>query len=403
MAQNKLTATQVKNARHEGRDFKMADGGGLTFFVRESGRYWWFRYRFGGKERTLSLGTYPEVSLADARRQRDKARELLERGIDPVAQRRAERDATSQAVANTFEMIAREWWETIHQHEVVYSHAERNLSRLRRYAFPPLGERPIQAITAPEILDALRRIEAQGHLETAHRVRTLCSQVFRYAIQTGRMDRDPTQDLRGALRSPRKKHHPALVDPKEIGPLLRAIDSYSGEPQTRAALQLSALLFMRPGELRKAEWWRIDLEQQTWDHQPSKRGDPLLIPLPRQAAELLRELHRVTSYSRYVFPSRRSPGRPISNNTVTAALRRLDYGDYMVAHGFRAMARTLIEERLGWPTQIIEMQLGHRVRDVHGRAYNRTQWLEQRGVMLQQWADYLDTLRTASLPEPEAG
>ncbi len=394
---NRLTDTQCRTAKvPEGRrQLKLSDGGGLTLLVRpDRAKLWQLRYRRpSGKEAVMGLGIYPEVSLAAARDKRDEARALLADGIDPVENRRAKRQAAATADANTFEAVAREWWGAVHCHEVSESQATRNLRRLERYAFPTLGRRPVGQLEPPEVLEALRRIERQGHVDTAHRVKTLVGQVCRHGIATGRASRDPTAELKGMLRSPKARHFPAITEPEELGALLRAIDGYRGQPVTRAALQLAPILFTRPGELRTAEWATFDLEAGIWDFQPSKDGDPLVTPLPRQAVAILRELQPLTDRSRYVFPHARTLERPMSDNTLSAALKRLDYGGRMVAHGFRAAARTILVERLGWGAELVEMQLGHRVRDVHGRAYNRTQWIEQRGAMLQQWADYLDALR----------
>lgn len=392
---NKLTDRQCRTATvpQGKRQVKLSDGGGLVLLVKADGaKQWQLRYRRpSGREATMGLGVYPGVPLSKARERRDEARALLADGIDPIEHRKTQRQATTDA--DTFEAVAREWWRTIHQHEVSESHADRNLRRLEQYAFPALARRAVGELEAPEVLQTLRRIEQQGTVETAHRVKTLIGQVCRYAIATGRGSRDPTADLKGMLRSPAKRHYPAVTDPGDLGELLRAIDGYRGQPTTRAALQLAPILFCRPGELRAAEWAAFDLEAGTWDFQPTKGGDPLVTPLSRQAVAILRELEPITGRSRYVFPSGRTLERPISENTLTAALRRMDYGGRMVAHGFRAAARTILVERLGWGVEIVEMQLGHRVRDTHGRAYNRTQWIEQRGAMLQQWADYLDTLR----------
>ncbi len=394
---NKLSDRQCRTATVPSgkRQVKLSDGGGLILLVKADGaKQWQLRYRRpSGREATMGLGVYPDVTLSKARERRDEARALLADGIDPIEHRKSQRQAAASADASTFEAVAREWWGAVHWHEVSESHATRNLRRLEQYAFSTLGRRPVGEIEPPEVLEALQRIEQQGHFDTAHRVKTLIGQVCRYGIATGRASRDPTGDLKGMLRSPKTRHYPAVTDPEELGALLRAIGGYRGQPTTRAALQLAPILFTRPGELRAAEWAAFDLEAGTWDFQPTKGGDPLVTPLPRQAITILRELEPITGRSRYVFPSARTLERPLSGNTLSAALKRLDYGGKMVAHGFRATARTILVERLGWGAELVEMQLGHRVRDVHGRAYNRTQWIEQRGAMLQQWADFLDALR----------
>lgn len=392
-ATHKLTAAQVKGAQYVDRAFKLADGQGLTLLVNKHGRYWQLRYRIAGKERTYSIGTYPELSLAHARDLKDEARQLIKDGIDPVANRRARRWAHVQTVEDTFDGLAREWWDTLHRHETVQKHAERNLRRLEVYAFPMLGRRPVREITAGEVLEALRVPERQGRLDTAHRVRALIGQVMRYGIPTGRTDRDVTGDLKGMLRSPRVTHHKAVLDLDQLGAMLRAMHDYPGTATVRGALRLAPMLFCRPGELRQIRW--ADLEGEVWHFQPSKGGDPLLTQLPRQVMQILEEMRALNGRSEYVFASMRGRGRPMSENTVNAALRRIDFAEQS-GHGFRAVARTILVERLGWSVEVVEMQLGHRVRDMHGRAYNRTQWYDQRRDMLQQWADYLEALMLGS-------
>ncbi len=390
----KLKAIEVKNAAYQGKTLKLSDGGGLLLLVNEHGRYWRYRYRHAGKQKELALGRYPEVSLAEARTRHGEARKLVEQGIDPVKHRQARREATEQAATNTFEVIAREWWQDVHQHAVTASHAGRNLRRLELHAFPQLGRQPISEITPPELLKTLRHIEASGSIETAHRVKTLCSQVFRFAIATGRGERDPAQDLQGLLKPTQTRHHPAITDPKEIGQLLRTLDCYQGHPVTRYALQLAPLVFVRPFELRTMRWAALDLETGEWEYTPSKNGQPMITPLPRQALSILREIECLTGRGTYVFPGARDQNRPMSENTVRAALVRLGYIDQMSGHGFRATARTLLVERLDYPIEVVEMQLAHAVRDPNGRAYNRTTYLAQRREMLQRWADYLDELRS---------
>jgi len=390
---NKLTAVAVKAAASADHAHKLADGGGLTLVVKPPSAYWHFRYRFVGKEQTLALGVYPQVTLQQARQQRDEARILLDKGINPTANRRAAKAARSEAADNSFQAIALEWFETKHRPEVVESHSSKSKRRLEQYAFPLLGRRPISEIEPPEVLEALRRIENSGHVETAHRVKTLIGQVFRYAISTSRAQRNVTVDLEGALRSSKTRHHAAITDPVEVGPLLRAIDSYKGMPATCCALRLAPLLMVRPGELRQAKWCDVDLQAAEW--QVVAKGDhPLLVNLPAQAVAILREMEPLSGGEAFVFPSNRGKGRPLSNGTVNSALRSLGYGgETMSGHGFRAMARTILVERLGFPVEIVEMQLGHRVSDMHGRAYNRVQWRDERREMMQVWADYLDTLR----------
>lgn len=394
---NKLSATAVRNAKPRERTYRLADGGGMYLEVTPTGgTYWRMKYRFNGKEKRLAIGVYPDTGLAGAREAREEARRQLAQGIDPSTAKRLSREHGIEAAASTFLVVATEWLEKIHQHEVVPTHYQRNKRRLERDAFPIIGKRPIAEITAPELLDCLRRVEKRGHIETAHRVKTLCSQVFRYAISTGRAERDLTPDLRDSLRTAKAQHYAAITDPAEIPGLLRAIDGYGGQPVTIAALKLAPLVFVRPGELRQALWADIDLEQGTWSFQPSKNAPPLIVPLPSQAIAILSDLHGLTGRGHYVFPGARSSKRPMSNATIKAALDGMGFKGKMTAHGFRAMARTVLAERLNYPEQYIEQQLAHAVRDANGRAYNRTTHLEQRREMLQSWADYLDALRAGA-------
>lgn len=406
-----LTDTQIKKARPGDKPVKLYDERGLYLEVRATAaggasKWWRFKYRFGGKEKLLSLGTYPDTSLASARSKRDKAREQLADGIDPSAARKASEASRTAAAEGSFEVVAREWHEIIHSKKVSEGHAERTLIRLEQDVFPWLGPRPIAEVTAPELLQTLRRIEARGAIETAHRAKQACGQVFRYAIATGRAERNPATDLKDALKPVIVEHMPAITDPKRVGELLRAIDSYKGHAVTRAALQLAPMVFVRPGELRKAEWSEIDLDGAEW-RIPSERikrtkqekasGAPHVVPLSTQAVEILRDLKPLTDYSRYVFPSLRTRERPMSDAAVLAALRRMGFPkEEMTGHGFRAMARTLLAERLGVDEAAIEAQLAHGVRDSLGRAYNRTTWIEQRRQMMQAWADYLDKLRVGA-------
>lgn len=403
-ATNKLTDPAIRNAKAQAKAFNLADGGGLGLEVQPSGAKWWrFRYRFDGKEKMLSFGTHPEVALKDARERREGARRDLAAGIDPGAKRKAEKETRAEVAANTFEAVAREWHKAVHVAKVSAGHAARNLLRLEQDAFPHIGAMPLSEITAPKLLDMLRKVEARGAIETAHRVRQVCGQVFRYGIATGRCERDPAADLRDALQPVIVKHHAAILDPKGVGALLRAFDDYQGHPVTRAALKLAPQVFLRPGELRQAEWAEFDLEAALWSipaarmkrtKQQKASGAPHLVPLSTQGVAVLRELERLTGRGQYVFPSLRSPKRPMSDNAVLSALRRMGYGkEEMSGHGFRAMARTLMAERLGIDDNVIEAQLAHSVRDSLGRAYNRTEYMEQRRDMMQRWADYLDSLR----------
>lgn len=390
---NKLTVTAIKATKPKEKTFKMADGSGLYLEVSTTGsKYWRMKYRYGGKEKRLAIGVYPEVSLASAREARDEAKRQLTQDIDPSMAKRIAHKQGVEASVNTFEAVALEWLEQIHQHKVVPAHYVRNKRRLERDAFPIIGKRPLDKITPPELLDCLRRIEARGHIDTAHRVKTLCGQVFQYGIGTGRAERDLTSDLRGALRPSKTKHHAAITDPEEVAGLLRAIEGYGGQPATIAALKLAPLVFTRPGELRQAKWVEINLDKATWSFHVSKTGQPLIVPLPTQAVKILRDLQGLTGRSEFVFPGARSHQRPMSNATLKAALDRMGFKGEMTAHGFRAMARTILAEQLNYPEHIIEHQLAHTVKDANGRAYNRTKYLDQRREMLQAWADYLDGL-----------
>lgn len=399
-----LTDVLIKNAKPGPKPVRLFDGGGLYLEVAPSGGKWWrLKYRHDGKEKRLSLGTYPDTSLKDARDRRDQARRDLAAGIDPGAKRKAEKATRTELAANTFEAVAREWHQAVHCAAVTEGHAARTLLRLEQDAFPWIGATPIAEVTAPKLLDALRKVEARGAIETAHRVRQACGQVFRYGIATGRCERDPAADLRDALQPVIVKHHAAITDPRKVGELLRAFDDYQGLPTTRAALKLAPLVFLRPGELRQAEWSEFDLDAAVWTvpaarmkrtKQQKVSGAPHLVPLSRQAVAVLRELEPLTGRGRYVFPSPRGGSRPMSDNAVLSALRRMGFAkDEMSGHGFRAMARTLMAERLGVPESVVEAQLAHAVRDSLGRAYNRTEFVDQRRSMMQQWADYLDTLR----------
>ncbi|WP_295543842.1 integrase arm-type DNA-binding domain-containing protein [uncultured Thiohalocapsa sp.] len=388
-----LTATEIRNAKPGDKPRKLFDGGGLYLEVAPSGGKWWrLKYRYHGKERRLSLGVYPDVSLKTARTRRDQARELLAESVDPGEHRKALRAAQAQSDANSFEVIAREWYAR-NLPTWTEGHAKRILRRLERDIFPWIGNRPIAEITAPQLLGAVQRIERRGALETAHRALSNCGQVFRYAIATARAERDPSTDLRGALPPVKPTHFAAVTEPAQIGPLLRALDSYEGTLIVRSALRLAPLVFVRPGELRKAEWRDIDLDDATWRYRVTKTDTEHLVPLATQAVAILRELEPLTGRGRYVFPSARSSERPMSDNAVLAAMRRMGISkEEMSGHGFRAMARTVLDEVLGFRPDYIEHQLAHAVRAPYGRAYNRTAHLKERRKMMQAWADYLERL-----------
>lgn len=427
MAKNLLSEKSIqsslKTAREIGKAKTIQDGGGLTLICRPDGAGWWrMRYWITSRENRLSLGVYPDVPLKLARERRDEVAKLVASGVDPSEKRKADKahQANKVEVAKllaagkpgpgSFEQLARDWLVRMHEPKVSPGHATRTRIRLEQDVFPWLGARPIAEISAPELLVAIRRVEARGAIETAHRVKDICGQVFRYGIASGACNYNPAADLKDALRPVESRHHAAIVDPKDAGVLLRDMDAYKGHPVTRAALLLSALLLLRPGELRHTEWAEIDMEAATLTI-PSGRmkrtkadkvsGPPHVVPLAPQALGVFRELQPLTGHGRYVFPSLLTGERCMSENTVRGALRRMGYGnDDMTAHGFRAMARTMIAERLGVAGEVIEAQLAHAVPDALGRAYNRTQFLQQRREMMQKWADYVDRIRDGAVVIP---
>ena len=391
-----LTATAVRQAKPTHKTQRLFDSGGLYLEIPPaSGKWWRLKYRYGGKEKRLSLGTYPDTGLAEAREKRDAARKLLASGIDPSQQRKAAKAAGEVRSANSFEVVAREW-HAKQSSSWVPLHASRIMLRLENDIFPWLGGRPIADITAKEFLSTVNRIVDRGAVESAHRVLQNCGQVLRYAIATGRVERNPVADLRGALPPVRPKNLAAITDPAAIGGLLRAIDAYQGTFITKCALRLAPLVFVRPGELRHAEWTEFDLVKAEWNipAEKMKMRLPHLVPLSPQAIAILRELQPLTGSGKYLFPSARSPKRPMSNNAVLSALRRMGFAnEEMSGHGFRAMARTVLDEVLHFRPDFIEHQLAHAVRDPNGRAYNRTAHLSERQKMMQAWADYLDALK----------
>jgi integrase len=392
-----LTDAAIRNAKPGEKPVRLFDERGLYLEISPNGGKWWrLKYRFEGKEKRLSLGTYPDVGLKDAREGRDHARKLLVGGVDPSAHRKAQKAARATRAANSFEVVAREW-HAKRSAMWIESHAARLLHRLERDIFPWLGSRPIADITPPELLAVVRRVEERGAHETAQRALQTCGQVFRYAIATARLDRDPSQDLRGALAPVKGGHFAAVTEPKRFGDLLRAFDGYEGTLTVRCALRLAPLVFVRPGELRKALWADIDLDAAEWRYTVTKTNTAHIVPLSRQAVEILKEIHPLTGRSSYVFPSARSGHRPMSDNAILAALRRMGVPkDEMTGHGFRAAARTILDEALGFPPHLIEHQLAHAVRDPLGRAYNRTAHLPERQKMMQRWADYLDALKAGA-------
>ncbi|ABK98935.1 tyrosine-type recombinase/integrase [Pelobacter propionicus] len=365
------------------------------------GKWWRFKYRFGGKEKLLSFGTYPDISLAEAQAKRHEARNQVANGIDPGAERkelkRAEQEQ-QEIVENSFKVVAREWHGKF-SGQWSPGHSMTTMDRLERDIFPWLGSKPVADVKPVDLLAVLRRIEGRGALETAHRVRTICGQVLRYAVATGRAERDSAADLRGALPPVREKHHAALTDPKEVADLLRAIDGFKGTFHVKCALKLAPMLFVRPGELRQMEWAEIDLDGAQWNipAEKMKMKQAHIVSLCKQAVAILKELQPLTGAGRYVFLCHRSPLRPMTNNAINAAFRRMGYtSDEMTGHGFRAMARTILDEVLQVRPDFVEHQLAHVVRDPNGRAYNRTAHLKERRKMMQLWADYLDGLRVGA-------
>lgn len=393
-----LTDTAVKNAKSAIKSFRLFDRDGLYLEVSPSGGKWWrFKYRYARKEKRLSLGVYPDVDLRKARKRTNEARQLLADGIDPSKNRKAIKAAREDRAANSFEVVAREWIAK-QMPNWAQSHGSRVLARLERDIFPWIGGRPVAEVTAPELLTALRRVENRGALETAHRALNTCGQVLRYAIATGRARHDPSGDLRGALSPVGGGHFAAVTDPKRAGELLRMIDAYEGTLIVRCALRLAPLVFVRPGELRKAEWAHIDLDESEWRYIVSKTNTPHIVPLSTQAVAVLQELQPLTGRGRWVFSSARTSERPMSDNAILAAMRRMGISkEEMSGHGFRAMARTMLDEVLGVRPDFIEHQLAHAVRDPNGRAYNRTAHLPERHKMMQRWADYLDALKVSNV------
>lgn len=391
----KLTDQAVKRIKLDGTAQKLSDGGGLFVLVTAQGsKLWRLAYRFGGKQKTLALGKYPEVTLAMARERREEARRLLATGVDPSELKKASKTQQATRSANSFEAVAREWFAK-HAPGWADTHSSKIMGRLDRDVFPWLGGKPIAEIGAPDVLTVLRRIEARGVVETAHRVAMHIGQVFRYAVATGRADRNPVADLKGALPPRRSEHFASLTDPKAVGALLRSLDAFSGTFPVQCALRLAPLLFVRPGELRAARWADIDLEAKEWRYVTPKTKTPHLVPLAPQAVAILRELQPLTGHRVHVFPGGRDPKRAMSEAAINAALRRLgvDTKTQMTGHGFRATARTLLHEVLNFAPEVIEHQLAHRVPDALGAAYNRTKFLPERVRMMTTWADYLDTLK----------
>ncbi len=391
-----LSELQIKKAKPLEKPYKLSDGRGMFLLINPNGsKLWRCKYRFNGKEKTYSIGPYPEISLKIAREKREEARRLLSEGVDPSFQKQLEKSASQLAASNTFEMVGREWLEK-ESHIWSKSHFVRVERYLEKDLFPFIGKRAVSEISAPELLEVLRKVEARKAIETAHRVKQTAGMVFRYAIVTGRAERDPSADLKGALKKPIKTNYSAITDVDKVGPLLRMLDGYDGTIVVKTALKLSPLLFLRPGELRRLEWSEINFERSRIEIPGSKMKGKRdhIVPLSKQAKDLLKDLNEHTGMRQYVFPGERSPRLPMSEEAVRAALRRMGISkDEMTGHGFRAMARTLLDEELEFKVEWIEQQLAHAVKDLTGTAYNRTKHLKQRTEMMQVWADYLDSLK----------
>ena len=393
-----LADTFVRQVKHSGKPIgdKHTDGGGMYLLVKAGGKYWRMDYTHADKRKTLALGVYPVVSLAKARQRREKARELLADGIDPSTSKQEDKQAKADAAANTFEAVARDWLVKTKAKRAEITHLKVT-TWLEKDAFPFIGHMPISTIGPRDVLDkVVRKVEARGAIDTAHRLKQLCGQVFRYAVVTGMAERDVTTDLRDALVTKTKKHHAAITEPKQVGDLMRSIFAYTGHPCTVAALKITPLVFVRPGELRTMEWAELDLEEAEWRIPGNKMKMKIehVVPLCTQAVELLRRVQPITGHGRYVFPSLRTGERPMSENTINGAVRAMGYSkEIHTAHGFRATSRTIMDEVLGERVDLIEHQLAHAVKDANGRAYNRTAHLPARREMMQRWADYLDKLR----------
>ncbi|MBN8808283.1 MAG: tyrosine-type recombinase/integrase [Sphingomonas sp.] len=391
-----LTAAGIKNAKGRAKPYKLTDSDGLFLYVTPTGgRYWRMNYRHLGKQRTLAFGVYPDTGLADAREQRDAARKALARGDDPAEKIKRDRVAATVAAANSFKAVADEWLVKV-EREGRSAVTMKKLRWLLDFINASIGKRPVASITAQELLATLRPMESRGRYQTAKRLRSTCSQVFRYAIATARAERDVAADLRGALIAPQPVHRAAITTSHEVGGLLRAIETFEGHPNTKVALRLSPHVFVRPGELRHAEWADFDFEKALWVIPPhkTKMRRPHSIPLSVQALAILGTIEHDTAYSRYLFPSLRSVERPMSENTVNAALRRMGFmQDEMTGHGFRAMAATLLNEMGLWHPDAIERQLAHCDSNAVRRAYTRGEYWDERVRMMQHWSDHLDLLR----------
>lgn len=396
-----LSNTAILNAKPTDKLYAMTDERGLCIQIQPSGGKWWrFRYRFEGKAKMLSFGVYPDVGLKEAREKREEARKLLAAGVDPGENRKAKKASRIEANSNSFEVLAREWLES-RKGSVTPGQTAKTLAIFENDVFPWMGKTPVAEVEATSVLSVIRRIDQRGARYTAHRAKQRISQVMRYAIATGRAQRDPCPDLKGAIPPAQGENHPSITDPAGVAEMLRAFDGFKGTYSVSCALQIAPRVFVRPGELRKAEWAAIDLDKAEWRYFINKTKTEHLVPLAKQVVDLLRDLHPLTGHGRYVFPGR-DPQKTMSDAAVNAALRRMGYDTKteITGHGFRAMARTILHEELHIKPEVIEHQLAHKVPDALGTAYNRTKFLKERKEMMQLWADYLDKLKAGATVTP---
>jgi integrase len=401
-----LSDAKVRNAKPRAKPYKISDGEGMFLLVNNTGsKYWRLKYHFAGKEKLLALGVYPDVSLADARDRRAEARKTLAVGIDPGQKKQEAKRQTVINGDNTFEAVAREWWEN-RKHEWKPGSADTVITRLERHVLPKLGSRPVSGIAAPEVLSMLRIIEGSGALDTARRVMQTCGKIFMYAIATGRAERNPVPDLRGALKTPITKHrtkHRAYLKATELPELLKKLNNYDGEPQTKLAIKFLLLTFVRTGELRGATWKEINFDKREWriSAERMKMGDPHIVPLAKQAVAVLRELHKLTGQWEHVFPNQHKPSGCMSENTILYALYRMGYHSRATGHGFRSTASTILNEH-GFMPDVIERQLAHCERNQVRAAYNHAEYLPARRKMMQWWGDYLDAVANGKKPPAPA-
>lgn len=395
-----LTDIKVRSAKGHEKPYKLSDEKGLHLLVNPSGtKLWRLSYRFLGKQKTLAIGVYPDVSLANAREKRDEARKLLANDVDPGEVKKAQKASRLDRAANSFEIVSRRWHQK-GEAEWSPSYSKKVIQLLERDLFPWLGNKPVADLEAPDFLAVARRLEARGIVDTAHRAMQICGQVMRFAVAEGLVSRDPVGDLRGALQTAKTEHMASTTDPVRVGEILRMFDAFKGSYQVMQALKLAPLVFVRPGELRQAKWKDIDLDAGLWSlpAEVMKMREPHLVPLSTQAVAILRDMEPFSGHLEYVFPGGRDPKRPMSDAAINAAMRRLgiDTQTELTGHGFRAMARTILHERLNYPPEVIEVQLAHKAPGPLGAAYARAKFIDQRKKMMQAWADYLEKLQTSA-------